>query len=113
MNLDKYIKSHPGVTLTFPFNEDVYVYKVLDKMFVLTDEDFKSISLKNTPDKNYFLRSTFEEIKPGYHLNKEHWITIENPQNLDENLLIELIDDSYNIVVSKMTKKAQLQLSEK
>ncbi len=101
-----------NVELTFPFNEETHVYKVEGKMFMLTDPFVKTVSLKNTPDKNYFLRTSYDYIKVGYHLNKEHWITIELDGSEDQDLVASLIVESYSAVIAKLPKKTRLKYSD-
>lgn len=106
-----YCLSKSGVTETFPFDENTLVFKVLDKMFALTDVDlFVSINLKCDPERAIELREQFDGITPGYHMNKKHWNTILTNGSVPENLLIELIDHSYDLVVKSLPKKLQQKL---
>ena len=96
-----------GVTECFPFDEDVLVFKVLNKMFALTSLSstvFK-MSLKCNPDKAILLREEFESITPAFHMNKKHWNTIQVPLLMDDKLIMDLINHSYNLVVKGMAKK--------
>ena len=96
-----------GVTESFPFDEDVLVFKVLNKMFALTslsNENFK-VSLKCNPEKALELRETYTSIKPAYHMNKKHWNSVNIDALLDDKLFIELVNHSYQLVVKGMTKK--------
>ena len=102
-----YCLAKKGVTESFPFNEYVLVFKVLNKMFALTslnEPEFK-ISLKCNPDKAIELRETFDNIVPAYHMNKKHWNTVIPDMRISEKLTRKLIDHSYELVVAKMTKK--------
>ncbi len=109
MNIEdfrNYCLDKKGVSESFPFDETTLVFKVLDKMFALTDtENEFSINLKCEPEKAIMLREQFSNVKPGFHMNKKHWNTITITNNISNSLLIEWIDDSYNLIVSKMTKK--------
>lgn len=106
----------PGVTQEFPFDKKTMVFKVLGKMFILTNvtewEQYRSkINLKNTPDKNEILRDSYASIIPGYHMNKKHWNTINlYDEELSDNIIFDLIDESYEIVRSKLSKKDQKTL---
>jgi len=105
-NFRNYCLDKKGVSESFPFDETTLVFKVLDKMFALTDtENEFSINLKCEPEKAIMLREQFTDVKPGFHMNKKHWNTITITNNISNNLLKEWIDDSYNLIVSKMTKK--------
>lgn len=116
MNIEEYYhfcRSLPGTTEAFPFGKDTLVFKVMGKMFALTDiEKFESINLKCDPVKALELRAVHEEIKPGYHMNKKHWNTIQTQGSLGDDFIKKLIKDSYNLVVSKLSKKDQKLLSE-
>ena len=103
-----------GVTESFPFGEEVLVFKVMDKVFALASLDAHpaTANLKCDPEKAIELREEFDgSITPGYHMNKKHWNTVEIEGNLPANLIVELIDHSYDLVVSGLTKKLQAELA--
>lgn len=103
-----YCLSKKFVEETFPFGEDTLVYKVMGKMFTLTS--FSSpdrCNLKCDPDKSIELRSTYEAVKPGYHMNKRHWNTVHFNQDLPDKEILKLIDHSYELVVESLPKKLQ------
>lgn len=79
MNIEEfrnYCLSFPGVTEEFPFDEKTLVFKVMGKLFALTDvDDFTSINLKCDPVRAMELREMHEEVQPGYHMNKKHCAT--------------------------------------
>ncbi len=114
MNVEQYREfclSFDGVTEGFPFDEKVLVFKVMGKMFALTDiEEFEGINLKCDPERAVMLREEFEEIKPGYHMNKVHWNTVSVVGSLDDSFIEELITDSYNLIVAKLPKKEKEKL---
>ncbi len=112
MSVKKIASKLPNVVLTYPFNPETEVYKVEDKMFMLTDLRGTYVSLKNDPEKNYFLRTSYSYIKEGYHLNKEHWITIDLTGDYDKDLVESLIIESFGCVVRKFPKKRKLKYSE-
>ncbi len=103
----------PAVTQEFPFDKKTMVFKVLGKMFLLTNISEwnyykQKINIKNNPDKNKILRDRHESIVPGYHMNKKHWNTIHIfEEELDDENIFHLIDESYEIVKSKLSKKDQ------
>ncbi len=115
MNIEEfrdYCLAKKGVTEELPFDETTLVYKVLGKMFALTDTDdeFK-IALKCDPEKVIDLREQFPEtVLPGYHFNKKHWNTVVVDGTIPEKLLYEWIGDSYTLVVSKLPKTKQREL---
>ncbi len=104
----EYCLSKKGVTEDFPFDEVTLVFKVLNKMFALTglkSEEFR-VNLKCDPERAIELREEYEEsIIAGWHMSKKHWNTVYFERGLEDAFLIELIDHSYDLVVSKMTKK--------
>jgi len=104
--LDNYLLSKQGATFDYPFDEEVRVYRIADKIFALTvDEENLSINLKCDPIYALELRSLYESIKAGYHMNKKHWNTVSIGGDVDDELLKELIDHSYELIVLKLTKK--------
>ncbi|HNP94436.1 MAG TPA: MmcQ/YjbR family DNA-binding protein [Cyclobacteriaceae bacterium] len=94
-----------GVTEEFPFDENTLVYKVMGKMFALTDLDlFTSVNLKVQPEVGADLRERFPAVQPGYHMNKMHWITVEMDGSVPDRLLEEWIEESYRLVTKTLTK---------
>ncbi len=115
MNIESirdYCLSKKAVTESFPFDEETLVFKVMNKMFALTNiEGELRINLKCNPEKAIELREEFNFILPGFHMNKQHWNTIIITSPIKESQLKEWIDESYNLVVSKLTKKQKIELS--
>ncbi|WP_347373276.1 MmcQ/YjbR family DNA-binding protein [Aequorivita sp. Q41] len=117
MNIEEfreYCISKKGVTESFPFDEKTLVFKVMGKMFALTSLERHPVAanLKCDPERAIELRETFDGlIIPGYHMSKVHWNTIALETNLPHELIIELIDHSYNLVVKSLTKKLQADLA--
>jgi predicted DNA-binding protein (MmcQ/YjbR family) len=109
--LREYCLSLKGVTEHFPFGETVLVFKVGDKMFCLTnlEGDF-SIAVKNDPEKNIELREEFPAVKPGYHMNKKHWNTVEIDGSLSNDMIKNMIDESYDLVVMALPRKKQQEI---
>lgn len=99
----------PGAELTHPFGEDWDVYKVCDKVFMLqTDITGEPIViLKSSPADAKALRQQHEDITPGYHMNKQHWITLHPEGDLDARSVDELVTESYLLVVEGLPKKRQ------
>ena len=101
--------SLPCVEETTPFGPDTLVYKVGGKMFALAspDEYPPRINLKCDPERALELRDRYEEITPGYHMNKRHWNTLDLGGRLSNKLVLELIDHSYQLVVASLPKKVR------
>ncbi|HSQ47184.1 MAG TPA: MmcQ/YjbR family DNA-binding protein [Lutibacter sp.] len=112
MNIEEfreYCLSKNHVTESFPFDEETLVFKVAGKMFALAGLEHHpaTVSLKCDPEKALELREEYDEIMPGYHMNKTHWNSVIIDGNLSNKLIRELIDDSYSLVVKGLTKKQQ------
>lgn len=101
-----------GVEETFPFDEVTLVFKVMGKMFALVplDNDEATANLKADPDWSIELRESHHQIIPGFHMNKKHWNTVSLEDGLDNKLIAKMIDHSYDLVVSKLTKKLKAEL---
>jgi len=99
--VEEYVLSMPNARLEYPFGEDVAVYKVNDKMFALIAEGKTPvrISLKCDPLLAVTLREKYDEVMPGYHLNKKHWNTIVLAGQLGWEEAQGLIRHSYELVV--------------
>jgi predicted DNA-binding protein (MmcQ/YjbR family) len=103
-------KSH--VTEGTPFGEDVLVFKVAGKIFALAplDEVPARANLKCDPDLALELRDRYEQVQPGYHMNKKHWNTVEIANGIPEAELRRMIDHSYELVVKSLPKAARSKL---
>jgi predicted DNA-binding protein (MmcQ/YjbR family) len=94
----------PGSVETFPFGPNTSVFKVAGKMFALSQlaEHPLRVSLKCEPLLAEQLRAAHPAVLPGYHLNKRHWNTVIIDGSIPEQMIREMIEDSYDIVVSKL-----------
>jgi predicted DNA-binding protein (MmcQ/YjbR family) len=114
MNIEdirEYCLQKAGVTEEFPFDENTLVFKVMGKMFALTNLDGEwGLALKCDPEKAIELREQYPAIRPGYHMNKVHWNTISMDGSLSERLVRELIDHSYDLVVAKLPSRLKREL---
>ena len=101
--VENYILSMPNARLDYPFGEGVAVYKVGDKMFALISEgkDPVRLSLKCDPVLSKVLREKYDEVQPGYHLNKKHWNTLVLAGQLGWLEVQDLIRHSYQLVADK------------
>jgi predicted DNA-binding protein (MmcQ/YjbR family) len=91
-----------------PFGPDVEVYKVHGKVFALLREG--RVSLKCEPELARDLRARFDGIIPGYHLNKRHWNTVSLDGSIPEDLIEEMVEASYDLVVASLPKMVRLRL---
>ncbi len=109
--LREFCLSKIGVTEEFPFNNNILVFKVGGKMFCLLNLiPPYSINLKCNPENLISLIEEFEEISPGYHMNKKHWITIKLGGTLTNKFILELVKNSYDFVYLKLPEKARNEL---
>jgi predicted DNA-binding protein (MmcQ/YjbR family) len=103
-DLRRYCLSLSGGVETFPFNPETSVFKVGGKMFALSrleDRPLK-VSVKCEPLLAEQLREAHAAVLPGYHLNKRHWNTVIIDGSLPEKMIKDMIEDSYDLVVSKL-----------
>ena len=108
----EYCMAKPGTTEDMPFDNKVLVFKVMGKMYALTDIDlFTSINLKCDPEYAIELRDKYAGVNPGYHMNKKHWNTIECDGSVPDNLIKELIDHSYDLVIKGLPKRLKEELN--
>ena len=102
----EYCLAKPSATEGTPFGETVLVFKVGGKVFALASLDAipVTVNLKCDPDRALELRDRYEQIRPGYHMNKKHWNTVDIDNGVPEALLREMIDHSYDLVISRLPK---------
>jgi predicted DNA-binding protein (MmcQ/YjbR family) len=109
--LRDYCLQKRGVTEGFPFGEDTLVFKIGDKLFLLTGlQDGDRFNAKCDPELAVELRERYNEVKPGYHMNKTHWNTIYMNGSLTKKQLCQMIDHSYDLVFKSLPKKTQAEI---
>jgi predicted DNA-binding protein (MmcQ/YjbR family) len=101
-----YCLSKKGVTEDTPFGPDVLVFRVMGKIFALTGLDAQpvSVNLKCDPERAIELRERYEAVWPAYHMNKTHWNTVVFDGSIPDRELREMIDHSYDLIVSSLKK---------
>jgi predicted DNA-binding protein (MmcQ/YjbR family) len=101
-----------GAVEDFPFGPNTSVFKVAGKMFALSALEGTplEVSVKCEPEIAVQLRGSYEAIRPGYHLNKRHWNTVTVDGSLPDKLVRDLIEDSYDLVVSGLPRRTREQL---
>lgn len=117
MNIEQfreYCLAKKGATEDFPFDEVTMCLKVCGKIFAITglDNERFSVNLKCDPDFALELREHHPEVQPGWHMSKKHWNTVDFEGMLDERLLRQLIDHSYQQVLLTL-KKTEREALEK
>ncbi|MCK5050788.1 MAG: MmcQ/YjbR family DNA-binding protein [Candidatus Cloacimonetes bacterium] len=110
MNLEElkaYCLQKKGASIDFPFDDVTMVIKVGGKMFILIaiDNDPLRINLKCDPYIAEGLRERYNAVIPGYHMNKIHWNTVIIDNTISDKIIKDMIDDSYELVFSKLSKK--------
>lgn len=115
MNLEglkNYCLCKKGVYEHFPFDDETLVFKVGSKMFALTNINEKElkINLKCDPIMAQDLRREYVAIKPGYHMNKDHWNTVEVDGSMEDKIIEMLIDISYDLVFKGLRKKEREEI---
>jgi predicted DNA-binding protein (MmcQ/YjbR family) len=118
---EKYLLSKPETSLYYPFGDGIKVFRVKNKMFATlshgskaksakVDEAVKThfwMNLKCDPDEAVMLRDIFPSVIPGYHMNKSSWNSVILDASIPQGEIERMMDNSYLLVVSKMTKKDQ------
>ena len=110
--LRRWCLAQSGAVEDFPFGPEHSVFKVGGKMFALStlERTPLEVSAKCEPELALQLRDTYSAIRPGYHLNKRHWNTITLDGSVSDQLVRELIADSYDLVVSALPKRTREEL---
>lgn len=110
--LEAYCLAKPGSVADFPFDQETMVFKAGNKMFALANinSDPPKVNLKCDPLLAQDLRERYEEVEPGYHMNKRHWNTVGCQGNLPDSEIKKMIDLSYELVVKSLTKKTRKEL---
>jgi predicted DNA-binding protein (MmcQ/YjbR family) len=102
----------PGAVEDFPFGPAPSVFKVGGKIFAISTFQSRplQISVKCDPDLAEQLRSTYDAVAPGYHLNKRHWNTITIDGSLPDATVFDMVEDSYDLVLAGLSKAARKRL---
>lgn len=112
--IDDFLLGKKGVTKDFQADWNWIRYKVDDKMFAAiclnSDNNPKYITLKLNPVDGEFFRNNYEDIIPGYYMNKLHWNSIKADGNISDDVVKELLDKSYNEILNKLTKKKRAEI---
>ncbi len=116
MNLEslrEYCLGKKGVTESLPFGDGTLVFKVMDKVFLLTGFESQPVSfnVKCNPERAAELREQHPCVQPGYHMNKKHWNTITADGSVPDSLLCAWIDHSYGLVAEGLAKARKQQLA--
>jgi predicted DNA-binding protein (MmcQ/YjbR family) len=114
-SLEKLLLSQKCAVRDYPFGPEAAVFKVAGKIFAIVageDEPLR-ISLKCDPAEADFFRTMYDAVKPGYHLNKNHWNTVTLDGSVPEELFVKMIHSSYALVVKGLPKAERERLKQK
>lgn len=111
VQLREFLLSQPGATEDTPFGPEILVYRIAGKMFALVDWQAEplSINLKCEPELALLLREIHPEVKPGWHMNKQHWNTVTLSEGLSDDLWQGWIVHSYERVVAGLPRAKRPQ----
>ena len=113
--IDDYLLQKPGVTKDLQPDWNWIRYQIGGKLFAavcLDDQDQPYyITLKLDPAEGDFLRGQYEDILPGYYMNKTHWTSVRAQGSVPDNLLRNLLDEAYHLVLHALPKKKQREIT--
>jgi predicted DNA-binding protein (MmcQ/YjbR family) len=102
-----------GAEESMPFDDKTLVFSIKGKMFCATDiVTFELVNLKCEPEKAISLREQYEEVNPGYYMNKKHWNSIKTNGKITKEQFKKWIKESYDLVVAGLPKRIQKELNE-
>ncbi len=104
--------SLPGVTQDFPFGDDTAVHRVGGKIFALAAVGGARVNLKCEPEYALHLREAYTGVVPGWHMNKRHWNTVALDGDVPDEVLRDLIDDSYELVRASLPRLQRAALGD-
>ena len=113
-HLRKYLLNKKGTVEDTPFVPEALFFKVIGKMFALIARDATPprITLKCDPDLAVILRAQYQSVQPGYYTNKKHWNTITLDGSISDEQILEMIDNSYELVVKGLKKADRQELEQ-
>jgi predicted DNA-binding protein (MmcQ/YjbR family) len=102
----------PGALEDYPFGDEAAVFKVGGKMFalVMLSGEPGSVNLKCDPDWAVELRELHEAVRPGHHMNKRHWNTVDLDESIDDEDVCEMVEHSYELVVAGLPRRERDRL---
>lgn len=111
-SLRDYCLAKKAVEEGFPFGENVLVFKVKGKVFLLArlDQPVLEFNVKCDPEQAIEWREQYAAVQPGYHMNKKLWNTVTADGSIPVKIIRQMIDDSYRLVVASLPKKDQAGL---
>ena len=112
--LEDYLSKLKGSEGSYPFGPEALVFKVMGKMFALVSqqEEPPRVTFKCAPADAEVLVNQYDSVTPGYYMNKKHWITISLIGEVSDDVLVDLANGSYELVVNKLTKANRKELEQ-
>ncbi|ROS01888.1 putative DNA-binding protein (MmcQ/YjbR family) [Sinobacterium caligoides] len=112
VQLKKHLVSKPEAVVDYPFGHDIHVFKVAGKMFALLAhrDGADQLNLKCEPHEALALRMVFNDVQPGYHMNKKHWNTVRLRGDVPDSELVRMIDRSYSLVIQGLKSNLRRDL---
>lgn len=118
MNIEdfrNYCLSLKGVTEKMPFTKaandydrNLLVFSIGGKWFCFVNIDvFDFCDLKSTPDVSVQLRAEYDAVRPGYHMNHRHWISVYFNRDMPDDRILALVHDAYRLVLASLPRKTQ------
>ncbi len=112
--IDEYLTGKPGVTRDVQMEWNWVRYMIGGKMFAAVCRDDGNvpvyITMKLEPLEGEFLRGQYEDIIPGYYMNKTHWNSVRADGNVPDDLVRGMLDKAYSIVLGGMSRKRQREI---
>ena len=116
MNIEElrnFCLSLKGAAESMPFDNKTLVFSIKGKMFCGTDiTTFELVNVKCVPEKAIALREQYDEVNPGYYMNKKHWNSITTNGKITKEQFEKWIKESYDLVIAGLPKKIQKELNE-
>ena len=112
--IEVYCLSKKGAIREYKVEWDAIRYMIKDKMFVLQGDDNKGnqiITVKLKPEFGELLRMKYRDIIPGYHMNKVHWNSLFLDGDVPDDVVKEMLDESYELVIQSLNKKQQKEIN--
>ena len=111
--LETHASKKPGASSEYKLEWEVQRLMIRDKMFGMIGHDKEGrsiITLKVAPENSLVLRNMYSDIRPGYYMNKTHWISIDLLGNVPETVIKDIVDESYELILSSFSKKVQQEI---
>lgn len=112
--IDEFLLGKPGVTRDLQPEWNWIRYQIGGKMFAAVCRDDNDIpvyiTLKLEPLEGEFWRGRYKDIIPGYYMNKVHWNSVKADGEVPDDVLKDLLEKAYKIVLGSLSKKRQKEL---